>query len=939
MSCGHFRWSEARKRRIRAESVMFRYYVRCPVCVSTGRGAWLLYGREGERAEIRALVDAARDGRSGGLVVRGEPGIGKSALLAWAAEYATGLGLRTLSVTGIEAEADLAFAGLVQLLWPVQDRLGALPGPQADMLRAVLAPGQARGPGAQDRFLSGLAVLTLLADVADEGPLLLLVDDAHWLDQATADALLFAARRLSAEGVALLFAAREEGFVAAGLPELRPSRLSTEDASLLLADRGLAPASREQVVAEAAGNPLALIEFAASQRPYHSVAGPMPVPDRVLASFRSRIGMLPDETRLMMLTVAAEGRGHLPTLLGAAVALGVGVEDLEEAEKAGLVDVTGNVVTFRHPLIGTATYQGAPLARRIAVHRALAAVASDEDCRARHLAAATTSADEQVSDEIARAAERARGRTAYAAASGLYEQAARLSPEPRMQAARLGEAAWLALSVGHAIRAVNLVEEAERLVYDPESLAGLAPVRAAVEFEVGERRLAARELVERSAYAAPEPAAAMLRASAGYGWFHGDREAILGAAQRLREIGRPDPMVLGMAALVQEDYTRGLPLLTDFVVRAAGVGLPAGTARPETFQEGTIRLAGGLTNSWATLCAMILGADEAAAELAEADVAHCRRHGLVGALPQVLQDLAGVQVAAGRHRDAEASIEEAARLAHDTGLGQRVPQLYSVLAKIPAIEGDETRCVRLASIAPDTGGMAGTAALSLLDLGLGRYAAALDRLEAASRGPLRHAAGLLAAAADQVEAAVRLGEPARAAEPLRRLEAWARAAGQPWAEAVTSRCRALVGGGEADFVHALEAHKRADRPFEQARTELLYGEWLRRAKRRSDARARLRSALAVFERLNAVPWLERARAELHATGETLAPAEPAAANLLDRLTSQELQVVRLAMEGASSRDIAAQLFLSPRTIEHHLYRAFRKLGIRSRRELARLDIS
>ncbi|MFD1940162.1 ATP-binding protein [Nonomuraea mangrovi] len=900
----------------------------------------MLYGRERERAELRTLIDAARDGRSGGLVVRGEPGIGKSALLAWAAEYATGEGLRTLSVTGIEAEADLAFAGLVQLLWPVRDRLGALPGPQADMLRAVLVPGEARWPGPQDRFLSGLAVLTLLADVAEEGPLLCLVDDAHWLDEAAADALLFAARRMSAEGVALLFAAREEGFVAAGIPELRPSRLSAEDAASLLTDRGLAPASREQVVDEAAGNPLALIEFAAMQRPYHSVAGPMPVPDRVLASFRSRIGVLPEKTRQMMLTVAAEGRGHLPTLLGGAAALGVGLEDLAEAEQAGLVDVTANVVTFRHPLIATATYQGAPLARRVAVHRALAAVASDEDCRARHLAAATTSADEQVSDEIARAAERARGRTAYAAASGLYEQAAWLSPEPPTQAVRLGEAAWLALSVGHATRAVSLVEQAERLVHDPERLATLAPVRAVVEFEVGERRLAARVLAEGAAHAAQEQAVSMLRAGAGYGWFHGDREAILGAAQRLSEMGWPDPMVLGMAALVQEDYTRGLPLLTEFVARASRpeADFPPGAARPETFEEGAIRLAGGLTISWATLCAMILGADEAAAELAEADVAHCRRHGLVGALPQRLQDLAGVQVAAGRHRDAEASIEEAVRLARDTGLEQRVPQLHSVLAKIAAIEGDEARCVRLASSAPDTGGMAGTTALSLLDLGLGRYAAALDRLEAAMRGPLRHASGLLVAAADQVEAAVRLGEPTRAAEPLRRLEAWARAGGQPWAEAVSSRCRALVSGSEADYVRALEAHRHVDRPFEQARTELLYGEWLRRAKRRSDARAQLRSALAVFERLSAVPWLERARAELHATGETLSQAEPTAANLLDRLTSQEVQVVRLAVEGGSSREIAAQLFLSPRTVEHHLYRAFRKLGIRSRRELARLDI-
>ncbi|MEO3799291.1 LuxR C-terminal-related transcriptional regulator [Nonomuraea sp. B1E8] len=908
--------------------------------VRTDRGLWVLYGRSVEQASIQALVDAARAGRSGGHVLRGEPGIGKSALLDWAAGYAQQAGLRTLRVTGIEAEADLAFAGLVQFLWPVQDRIGALPGPQADALRAVLALDDGR-QGAPDRFLSGLAVLTLLAEVAEESPLLCLVDDAQWLDQASADALRFAARRLSADGVAILFAAREEGFTATGLPETRLSRLSPADAASLLADRGLTPAVREQVIDESAGNPLALMEFSVAQRPYHSAAGPMPVPDRVLAAYRSRISVLPDRTRLMMLTAAAEARGHLPTLLSAAETLGVGLDDLAEAEQAGLVDVTAAVVTFRHPLISTAAYQGAPLAQRILVHEALARAATDDDCRARHLAAATTSPDEKVAEEITRAAERARGRTAYAAAAGLYEQAAQLTPEPRVRAARLGEAAWLALSAGHAHQAANLVGQAEWLVAGPKSPAVLAPVRAAVEFELGERRLAARVLVERSSDAGPEQAALMLRAGAGYGWFCGDRQAILDAAERLCALGRHDPMVSGMAALVREDYAQGLPLLAEFVAGArraapdawrAARDLPSGAHRWRPDDE-------VLTMAWGAFCAMIIGADAAATELAQAEVARCRRHGLVGALPQVLQDLAGVQVQEGRHREAEASVAEAVQLVRDIGLEHRVPRLNSVLARVAAIEGDEERCLQLAGDEPNTGGMAGTTALSLLDLGLGRHAAALDRLEAAARGPLRHASGLISAGADQVEAAVRLGEPERAAEPLRRLEAWALAGEQRWAQAVSARCRALVTDDEAHYLRALEAHEDAGRPFEQARTQLLYGEWLRRAKRRSDARVPLRSALTVFERLHATPWAERARAELHATGETLTRAEPTAANPVERLTSQELQVVRLAADGDTSREIAAQLFLSPRTVEHHLYRAFRKLGIRSRRELSRIDLS
>ncbi|MFC7584287.1 LuxR C-terminal-related transcriptional regulator [Nonomuraea antimicrobica] len=346
-----------------------------------------------------------------------------------------------------------------------------------------------------------------------------------------------------------------------------------------------------------------------------------------------------------------------------------------------------------------------------------------------------------------------------------------------------------------------------------------------------------------------------------------------------------------------------------------------------------------ITMTWATFCAMILGDDDSARELAEAQAAHCRRHGLVGALPQVLQDLAGAQVQAGRHRDAEDSVAEAIRIVHAAGLRQRVPRLNSVLARVAAIEGDEERCVRLAGGEPDTGGISGLVALSLLDVGLGRYEAALDRLETATRGPLRHASALVCAGADQAEAAVRLGAQDRAEEPLRRLEAWARAGRQPWAHALTARVQALLTDDEDDYLRALGFHENAGRPFEQARTQLLYGEWLRRARRRGDARASLRDALKTFERLGAAPWLERARTELKATGETLVPAEPTAANPLERLTSQEHQVVRLAADGGTSREIAAQLFLSPRTVEHHLYRAFRKLGIRSRRELSRLDLA
>ncbi|MFE6616233.1 ATP-binding protein [Amycolatopsis sp. NPDC057786] len=868
--------------------------------------AGVLYGRAGEQAAIETLLSAARAGRSGALVLRGEAGIGKSALLGWAAEAASGL--RVLWVKGIEAEADLAFGGLVQLLWPVQDRISALPGPQAEALRAVLDSGRTSG---QDRFLTGLAVLTLLADVADDGPVLCLVDDAQWLDRATADALLFAARRLAADRVAMVFGARDTGFAAADLPELRPARLDPDDAARLLAERGLAPPSPARVIAESAGNPLALLEFAASQREPDATAGPLPVADRVLAGFRAQISALPSRTRLMMLIAAAEGRGHLPTLLGAAETLGVGLADLEQAETARLLEVTGGTVTFRHPLIGTAAYQGAVLAGRIAVHQALAESTSDADCRVRHLAVATTAPDEGVAAEIVRSAERARARTAFTAAAGLYRQAARLTADAGTRAARLGEAASLALAAGHGKQAAELVRQAAPLTEDTKARALLAQVEAATEFELGDGRGAARLLVEHARSAESSDAVAIARTGARYAWSSGDRGTVRAANDAL---DGGDPVVEGMAALVDDDFATGLPLLAEYVAHAPG------------------------SDPGRTYCAMILGDDTVTRELALAEVARCRREGLIGLLPQVLQDLAGAQVSAGLHRDAAASVAEAVRISRDTGSRRRLPRLNAVVARVAAIEGDERRCRELAEVPPDAGGAASTVALALLDLGLGRYESALDRLETLLRGPLGYTTVAITAAADQLEAAVRLGDPGRAEPAFRRFEAWAEAGDQAWAKAVAARCRAMLADDEPHYLRALEWHSSGERPFERARTELRYGEWLRRAKRRSDARVPLRSALEVFSRLHAKPWADRVRIELGATGDSGPMAEPAAENPLDRLTSQELQVVRLAADGSTSREIAAQLFLSPRTVEHHLYRAYPKLGVRSRRELARLDL-
>ncbi|MFD9942184.1 AAA family ATPase [Nonomuraea sp. NPDC059023] len=953
----------------------------------------MLYGRTTEQAGLADLIARARDGRSGALVIRGEPGIGKTALLAWAERQAAGV--RVLRVTGIEQEADLALAGLARLVWPVRERLDRLPDPQADVLKAVLNGG---GAPSSDRFLTGLATLSLLADLAEDEPLLCLVDDAQWLDQASAEALLFAARRLAAEGVALVFATREDGFAAAGLAEVRPSRLDAASAAGLLTEHGLAAAMRRHVIDESAGNPLALIEFAAAQRDRPAASVHLHVADRVLGSFRAQIVNLPERTRRMMLIAAAEGRGDLPMLVNAGKVLGVGLDDLEAAERAGLVQVIDDTLAFRHPLIATAAYQGAPMARRVEVHRALAQASVTADCRVHHLSAATTAPDEDVAAEVADAAGRALGRGAYSAAVRLYRQAARLSPGDAAQVAHLGHAAGAALSAGHPAQAAELSEQAEELARTAHGsgLAELAQVRAAALFELGERGRAVHLLMERAGQAETDRAAEMLRAGATYAWFSCESAAVRTAAASLHEIGRPDPMVYGLARLMDEDYAGGLPQLAGFL------------AEPEAGRTAEAMYTG-----------VIVGDDAATLALAAAEVARCRERGLVGALPEALRVLAQTQVRAGLHREAEMAVAEAAEIVRDTGLPQDLPWLKAVPARIAAIEGDAGTCRELTAQAPDEE-HAGTAiTLSLLDLGLGDYESALSRVETAWRGPGANGLDLITAAADQVEAAVRLGRPDRAQAPLRRFTAWAEATGQPWALAVAARSQALTtdptlptspatpptsgvttseiatsgvagsgmtgsgttdsgpgagsGGGARDgagagpgkgvgsgdregagapgevgagsgveelFLRAVQLHREGPgRPFERARTELLYGEWLRRARRRSDARTPLRSALEIFERLRATPWAERARAELRATGDSVPVAEATAANPRDRLTAQELQVVRLAAEGHSSREIAALLFLSKRTVEHHLYKAYPKLGVGNRRELARLDLT
>ncbi|XVQ11331.1 helix-turn-helix transcriptional regulator [Spirillospora sp. CA-255316] len=925
-----------------------------------------LHGRAEEAAAIDRLLDGAAGGRSGALVLRGEAGIGKTALLERAAGRAAGNGMRVLRGTGIENETGMPYAGLHLLLGGHLGRIGALPGPQARALREALGMGDGGPRREGDRFLVGLALLTLLADLADEGPLLCVVDDVQWLDSASVEALLFAVRRLEVEPIAVLLAARdpdvpdspdEPGFAAPGLPELRLRGLDPAAAADLLAERAaeLPRHERHEILAEAMGNPLALLELPAASAASAPADSPPSVPSsrfqRIQRSFAARIAALPEGTRTALLVAAADGTGDLALIVPAAGRLGASVADLDPAERRGLVTSADGPLEFRHPLIRTAVYTAAPLSRRLAAHRALAEVHEElgDGCgHAWHLARSATGPDEAVAAVLERAAGFDHGVGGNAAVSAMYERAAALSPDPADRGRRLAVAARAAADGGLAERAVALAERAEADTADPVRRAELVLIRASLAEEADRGREAYRllsgiagEVADRE----PHLAGHLLFKAASAASKAGDLDALRRAAERAEELKLPNghlPRALATMYLGQDLPAAGAATEDD-------AAAAAGTA---ALNELITDMAGCLgtreiveTGWWRLLSGDLEGAGRVAADVAQ----RCRDQGSAGLLSLALPLLARARLMLGRHAEALAAATEGMRIAGD--IGQHRLRIYNatVLALLAAIAGEEERCAELAGEALRRGVPPGTAhaagALGMLDLGFGRYEAALSRLSDVVAGSGRQ--GALSSLPDLVEAAVRAGTPERGRDAASWYRDWAAQVRRPWAEAIALRCTALVAAdaGEADraFARAVELHRRdgASSPFERARTELLYGEWLRRARRRNDARPLLHSALDAFERLGAAPWAERARTELRAAGESVAERDGAdgTAGALASLTPQELQVVRLAASGLSNREIGAQLFLSPRTVGYHLYKAYPKLGVASRGELARLDLA
>ncbi|NUR61805.1 MAG: AAA family ATPase [Catenulispora sp.] len=955
----------------------------------------MLSGRGHELHRLAALLAAAAAGQGQALVISGEAGIGKTSLLEHAARLHAPRPM--LRVAGTEAETDLPFAALHALLHPVRKRIDDLPAPQADALRTALGHGASEG--GHDRFLVGLAVLTLLSDLSEEEPLLCLVDDAQWLDQASASALLFALRRLHAERIAVILCVRtgeqphpfEQG-VATGLPELFLHGLDADQSAAVLADhRGdIAPAARDRIIAEAEGNPLALIELSAMLAPEH-LAGRLPpltlyteatsAVSRVESAYRDRIEDLPPGTRLLLTLAAADGTADVDLIARAATHLDStpGIPDLAPAEEAGLIRIASGTIHFRHPLVKAAAYRGAPLSTRQSAHRALAAALSHPDLadrRTHHLAAATTGTDEHLGHLVEQSATRALHRGAPEVATPLYERAAHLTPHRTLRAHRLTLAAEAAYNAGQLPRAQQLTERCRRLLagVEPGAVVGsgittaitrLAAVCAALEFEQGDPAIAGRLLADAvPPIVATDPGQALilLGAAAGYAWFAGDGD-VLRRCRRLAETAErhsaapPDRISSVIRATEQLllDGATADPALLRTAMADLGSTPSARRAVHATARatsQGTVGTAETTATdttaaTYAVFAALRTGGDPEALAAADDFADLCRRQGYISELAHALQLKAQAHFFLGQFPAVEASAAEALHIAQAIGHSRRARHVQGVLSLAVAAQGDSERCERLARSGID-GGLApgaswGGYALGLLALGHGDHRTAADHLSALLAGPAGHTVIARFAVPSLVEAYVRIGEPDRAAAVLPRFEEWATGTARPWALAVLERCHAIIAASrqsdqdiELTFRKALKHHEAATRPFEHARTLLLHGEWLRRTRRRGEAADRLRAAAELFHQLGAAPWLERTTAELAAIGagrRAVTPDGPI--DELAKLTAQEAQVVRLAATGASNAEIAAQLFLSPRTVGYHLYNAFPKLGVSSRGELAR----
>jgi DNA-binding CsgD family transcriptional regulator len=904
-----------------------------------------LVGRERECAAIDRLLETAARGESSTLVLRGEAGIGKTALLRRAEDRAGGW--RVLRTTGVEAESDLGFAGLYGLLRPVVHKLGDLPKAQADALAGALGLAPSTG---SDRLLVSAAVLTVLAATADDGPLLCVVDDAQFLDLASAEALIFSARRLGAEAVAMVFAAREgtaRAFAAPGLPELAVEGLGAEAAAQIL--DASAPAAtdavREWLLAEAAGNPLALLELptglsAAQLQGRAALPETSPLTSRLRAAFAQRIDRLPAGSRTALLIAAVDDSGDVAAVVGAAREVGISEDALDAAERVGLLQVVDGGIVFRHPLVRSALLESSTHGQRRAAHAALAAALGDEhaDRRAWHRALATLTADEEVAAALETSARRSQARAGHASAATAFVRAAELSADEGRRSGRLAAAAEAAWAAGQPERARVLIARALPLT-TAQARAELLHLRGVIEARTGDLRGAVAVLVE--AADASEDGSLALDAlieaieAANYAGDYAHSVALgarAGAIEPNSEIDRFRVAALtGMAAELAGDHERAAPLLDEAIRRAEPLEDPRALVWASLIS--TMGARGG-------------GAFRDGLPHATRAVKVARERGLLSILPLALWTQATALVEQGRFKLAYAAAEEGLGLASDFGHRLGAGWNLSVLAALDAVRGDESvarahaeEAIELAAVGGATL-IIGSAewALGQLELTLGRPSEATDRLllVSAVERPESNPLIELWSIPDLIEAAARCS---RLDETVDRFDRYADWVGQSPSAArlsVLARCRALAGEGDVrlQFETAL-APDAALSPFQLARTELVYGEWLRRERLLRKAREHLRRAADLFHQVGAPPWQQRAEAELRATGERARRRDP---STLDELTPQELQIAGLVAAGMTNREIAAQLYLSPRTIDYHLRKVFSKLGVTSRHELVRMRV-
>ena len=901
-----------------------------------------LRGRRSECDALDQLIGAVRGGESRALVMRGEPGVGKSALLDYLVTQASGC--LVVHAVGVQSEMELAFAGLHQLVAPMLDRLDRLPDPQRDALRTAF--GVSRG-SAPDRFLIGLAVLSLLSEVAEERPLICVVDDEQWLDRASAQVLAFVARRLEVEGVGLVFAGRVPSEDLHGLPELVVEGLCEADARALLDSVVTAPLDaqvRDQIVSETRGNPLALLELPRGFTPAElaggfALPGAAPLSGRIEETFRRRLEALPAQSRRLLQLAAADPVGEPLLVWRAAERLGIGIEAATPAAEAGLLEFSARV-RFRHPLVRSAAYRSASLLDRQQLHGALAEVTDpelDPDRRAWHRAQAAPGPDEDVAEELERAAGRAQARGGLAAAAAFLERAAMLTREPGRRARRMLAAAGAKRAAGGLDAALGLLVTVEAGPPDDLRTAEVEHLRGQIAFDQRRGSDAAPMLLSAARLLEPlSPESARetyLEAIEAAMWASDldHRRGVLDAAEAARAAppGSDPPRVVDVlldafALRLTEGYATAAPMLARALelFLASDVGTD-GAGR-------WLSLTGGRA---AAVAAVELWDVESWHAVAARQAQFARDTGAVVHLQLAVNLVAWTQLMAGDLGAAAQWIDEDRLIAEATG---NLPVVYNEMM-LAAWRGQETRASELIQAILDEaargglGVIAATYASSVLNNGLARYDAARDSAwRLFERDPMAYGSFVVA---ELAEAASRTGDEALVRAALEWLSVRIRVTPTEWVLGIEARVRALLSEGDTAerlYRESIAHLGRTRIRVELARSHLLYGEWLRREHRRLDARDQLRTAREMLTTMGIDGFAERARRELLATGET---ARKRAVESSSELTAQEIQIARLAREGLSNAEIGSRLFISPRTVEYHLHKIFGKLGISSRNQL------